>query len=457
MKSIINKNDILTLTIDSYTHDGMGIGRTADNFVIFIPDSAAGDIVECKIVKTAKTHAYGRIERIISRSEHRITPACSVHVRCGGCCFQHIDYSEELRLKEQRIKDAFSRIANIDISAFIEPIIKANEISEYRNKCQYPTGIEDNGKAFAGFYSARSHRLVQSESCSIIPKIFSNIATSVCKWSDENGIQIYNETNHSGILRHIYLRMGKTSGEIMVCLVITKGIPSTSLVDYLTERFENISSICLNFNNEKSNVILGDRVKTIYGNDTITDTLGNLIFNLSPLSFFQVNPAQTERLYATALDYASLSGNETLLDFYCGIGTISLFMAKHAKTVYGIEIIADAVENARENARINGIQNASFICGDAADVSRDLKNQGISADIVVLDPPRKGCDEKLINTVLETAPEKIVYISCDPGTLARDTALFIKSGYKLSKIRPVDMFPRTAHVECVVLLQRTNT
>ena len=448
----IKKNDIIELNIDSCTLDGNGIGRF-EGLAVFVPRSAPGDLLKVRILKVKKNCAYGKIEEIITASDMRISPDCSVYTRCGGCSFCHIDYDSEATLKEKHVHDCFERIAKIDLD--FEPIIKPETISRYRNKAQYP--LEDNGGEIkTGFYSRHSHRVIDCPDCILQPEEFNTILEIIKKHIIDNKISIYNETTGKGLLRHIYIRKGTASGEIMVCPVINgdklpgENVLSESLIKAVPE----IRSIIININKSDTNVILGKTCRTVYGKDYITDTLCGLKFRLSPLSFYQVNRDQAEKLYNKVREYCSLTGNETVMDLYCGTGTIGLSLAGNVKRLIGVEIVEQAVADAKINAEINGIGNSEFICSDASEAAEKLASAGIQPDIVILDPPRKGCSGDLIKTVSEMNPERIVYVSCDPATLARDCALFTQFGFIADKAVPVDMFARTGHVETVVRLIR---
>lgn len=451
---MIKKNDIIPLTITDMTGQGSGIGRV-DGMAVFVPMTAVGDVIDARILKVKKSYAFAKVERITTPSENRIESDCECFAKCGGCVYRHISYSEELQIKQKRVYDAVTRIGGIDGFA-MHDIIGCSEPNGYRNKTQLPVGRGTDGEVIMGFYGSHSHRIVPCENCSLQPDEFNEIARLTRKWIKDSNISTYDEQTHKGLLRHLYMRKGFDSHEIMVCLVINGNtVPNIdSLVSALTDRFGNISSIVLNINKEKTNVILGQTWKTVYGSDCITDTLCGLTFNISPLSFYQINHDQTQRLYAKAKEYAHLTGNEFLIDLYCGAGTIGLSMADKCSRVLGVEIIPEAVQNARENAAQNGITNAEFICDDASGAAEKLAKSGERPDVVVIDPPRKGCSGDVINAIVKMSPERVVYVSCEPETLARDLALFDELGYKTSDVTPVDMFPRTASVETVVQLSR---
>lgn len=450
----IKKNDIIQIEITGVTAECSGVGRF-DGMAVFIPAAAVGDILSVKILKVAKNYAFGKIESIITPSEDRISLDCPQFLKCGGCVFRHISYSSELKAKEQRVRDAIKRIGGFD-DIDIRPIVGADSCNNYRNKAQLPIGVGKDGKITMGFFANHSHRIVECFDCSLQSKEFGRAINVFKAWADKYSIAPYNEANHTGVLRHLYLRIAQATGEIMVCVVAnSKNLPhENELINMLKENVPNLASIILNVNTKKTNVITGDTCRTLWGKDYITDELCGLRFNISPLSFYQVNRVQAQRLYQIANKYASLTKEDTLLDLYCGTGTIGLTMANQVKELIGVEIIEQAVENAYENAKLNNIKNARFICSDASKAACDLKQQNISPNIIVIDPPRKGCDASLIDTIISMEPDRIVYISCDPATLARDLKIFNEKGYKPQALTPVDLFPRTAHVECVTFLRR---
>ena len=453
----LRKNDIINLNITAMSSEGVGIGRTEDGLAVFVPMSAVGDKLRVKILKVKKTLAYGKIEEIINPSSDRIESECRVSHLCGGCVYNHISYEAELAYKEKRVADAISRIGGIDTK--VNPIVGAQNSSRYRNKAQIPVGLNSEGKVAMGFFSRHSHRIVDSMDCMLQPEVFLTASKILREFIEENNISVYDEQTHSGLVRHLYLRYGETTDELMVCVVINGDkIPcEAELISRFTSELPNVKSIIINSNKEKTNVIVGKSFRTIYGEDYITDELCSLKFLISPQSFYQVNRTQAERLYSIARDYASLQGDETLIDLYCGTGTIGLSMAKACKELVGVEIVPKAIEDAKKNAINNGITNARFICADAKDAAAQLESEGVKPDVVILDPPRKGCDSELITTVASMKPRRIVYVSCDPATLARDLKLFAELGYKTQEVTPVDMFPRTSHVESVARLVLTDS
>lgn len=450
----LRKNDIIELEITATGSGGEGIGRH-NGLAVFVPAAACGDKLEVKIVKVEKRLAYGRIEKILSPAICRISPDCDVFPKCGGCAFRHISYEAECEAKNQRVADAFKRIGGIDLAP--EEFICADEIEGYRNKAQLPCRDGDDGIVF-GFFAERSHRVIESKRCFLQPEGFERIAEAVKLYVKKSGCTAYDEITHRGLLRHLYIRRSRANGETMVCLVANgSSLPKEDLlIELLLGCGENISGIILNENRERTNVILGAKCRTLWGRDCIYDSLLGVEFKISPLSFFQINPAQAEKLYARAALYAQLKDTDTLLDLYCGAGTIGLTMAGKVKNLIGVEVVPEAIEDAKENAKHNNIDNAEFICADAAKAALMLKERGIKPDVVCLDPPRKGCSRELLETVAQMSPERIVYVSCDCATLARDCAVLKELGYEAKRLSAVDMFPRTKHVEAVCQLLRSD-
>ena len=449
----IKKGDIIEVDITDLNNIGNGVGRV-DGKVVFVRGAVSGDRVRAKIIKVNKSFFVARLEEIIAFSKYREESFCDAPLSCGGCVYRHIKYSHELELKHNYVKNAFIKAGIED--AVVLPVLSAGRERAYRNKGQYPL-TKIKGKTVAGFYAAKTHNVVPAENCAIQNPAFAEILREVCEVADELCWSVYDEETGKGLLRHIYLRVGEKSGEIMLCLVINADELSGSdiLVKRIRERFENVVSIMLNINCEDTNVVLGEKYKVLYGKGGIEDELCGLRFFISPESFYQVNRDGAELLYNTAREMAELSGNEIIADLYCGTGTIGLSMAFSAKKVYGIEIVPGAVECAKENAKRNGIDNAEFVCGDASDRDVFLSLMGGQIpDMVIMDPPRKGSTQMLADTLSELGINKIVYISCSPDTLARDTAYFIEKGYKMSDVQPVDMFPRSGHVETLVCLTR---
>ena len=454
---MIRKNDIFEADITAMTAEGSGICR-AEGMAVFVPGTAVGDRCAVRIVKVLRKYAFGRLEKLLAPSPDRIAPDCPVAAQCGGCVYRHIRYEAELRIKTQRVRDALERIGGLQ-DFQMEPILAAPDRCRYRNKCQLPIGLSKDGALQLGFYAVNSHRIVNTESCLLQPEAFDRAAAAFRRWYAVSGESVYDEASHSGVLRHLYMRRGEMSGEMMVCVVANGAAlhEEALLVEMLREAVPEITGVLLNVNREKTNVVLGKTCRTLWGKDTITDTLCGLAFEIAPHAFYQVNRTQAERLYGKAAEYAGLTGAETLLDLYCGTGTIGLSMAKNAKKLIGAEIVPAAVENARRNAERNAIQNAEFLCADAAEAARILFERGEKPDVIVINPPRKGCDSALIATIAAMRPKRVVYVSCDPATLARDLKLFGESGYKTETVTPADMFPGTAHVETVVLLSKLNT
>lgn len=446
------KNQKIELEIDSFSSEGSGVGRY-ENMAVFVSGAAAGDRALVHIIKVKKTYAIGKAVKILRASKDRTVSDCEVFSSCGGCAFRHINYSAELEMKKEKVENAFLRIGGIDKK--VDEMIGADEVSRYRNKAEYPLGFDKELKV--GFYALHTHRIVKCNDCVLQPEVFSQIVKIIRKWIIAYGITVYDGETGKGLLRHIYIRQGAVSKEIMVCLVINGySLPKKEklLEELLT--VENIRSVVININREKTNVILGKECQTIWGDDYIYDTLCSVKVRLSPLSFYQINHAQAQKLYERAKEYAQLTGKETLVDMYCGAGTIGLSMADSCSKIIGVEIIKQAVEDAKTNAKLNNIENAEFICADAAEAALTLKKRNINPDVIVLDPPRKGCDEKLIETVCNMTPDRVVYVSCDPATLARDCKRFEQLGYGVEKLTAVDLFPRTIHCECVALLKNCN-
>lgn len=448
---MLKKNDEIYLTVKSCTVQGSGV-CDHDGMTVFVRGAVTGDRVLAHIIKVKKTYAVGIIKKLVQRSPMRAKNFCPIAEKCGGCCFAHIKYESELEIKAQQVADNFKRLGKLNITP--APIIPSPSAERYRNKAQYPVG-SDGRFATIGFYAPMTHRIIDCADCLLQPKEFSEITDIFRNWIREKKISVYNEADGSGIIRHIYIRKAVVTGQIMVCIVANSdSIPhAEALIEQLKE-INGLASVILNINRDKTNVVLGKECKTLFGSDYITDELCGLKFNLSPLSFYQVNHDGAEILYNKAKEYAALTGSETLVDLYCGTGTIGLTMAKDVKSLIGVEIIPQAIENAKENARLNGIDNAEFICADAAQAASTLLERGVKPDIVILDPPRKGCDEALIKTVAEMSPERVVYVSCDSATLARDCHRFAALGYRTLAATPIDMFPHTAHVETVVLLSK---
>lgn len=453
---MIRKNDEFILEIEDMGVNGEGIGHV-DGLALFVKDALIGDTVRVKVMKMQKNYGFARLLEVIAPSADRIAPLCPVARSCGGCQIQEMNYPAQLKFKAKKVKENLERIGKLDFNAENAPefydCIGMDVPWNYRNKAQFPIGRNKEGKIIAGFYAGRTHSIIECEDCAIGIKENKDILHMVIAHMEKWKIEPYREEDHKGLVRHVLIRKGFTTGEIMVCLILNgKKFPGLSdLVDNL-KKIDGMTSISINVNTEHTNRILGSEVIPVYQEVYITDYIGDVKFRISPLSFYQVNPVQTRKLYGTALDYAELTGEENVFDLYCGVGTISLFLAKKAKHVIGVEIVGQAIEDAKVNAQINHIENAQFYCGAAEEVIPDLYRQGVTADVVVVDPPRKGCDEKLLDTIVNMAPEKVVYVSCDSATLARDLKYLNEHGYVVRKVQPVDMFPMGVHVETVVKL-----
>lgn len=450
----LEKNKIYRAEILDYTSDGESITRIHDR-VVFVPGGAVGDQCDIKIIKVNKNIAFGRIEKIIVHSKHRTEPECPKASICGGCCFWHITYEEELRAKLKKVEDAVRRIGGFDLRAL--GICGAENIYHYRNKAQYPVGRHENG-VITGFYRNRSHDIVPIERCLIQTETADKITAVVRNWMEENKIAPYHEATGNGIVRHIYVRTGFKTGQVLLCLVV-----KTETINKLSELCEQVRAVCpelvgltLNINPKPGNAILGSKNITVWGQGYMEDVLCGNRFKISPMSFYQVNRAQAEKLYDCALDFAELDGTQTAVELYCGAGTITLALAKRAKSVIGVEIVPEAVDNAKENAALNDIKNIEFICADAGQAAQQLAIRGVSPDVIVVDPPRKGLDGVTIDAILKMQPDKLVYVSCDPATMARDVKIMAENGYKLEKYQIFDLFPRTKHVETVVLITRVK-
>ena len=463
----MQKNDIVTVEITDIGVNGEGIGRV-DGYILFIKDAVIGDTVEAKLMKAKKNYGYARLMKIIKPSKYRVSPKCEFARKCGGCQIQEMSYERQLEFKAQKVRGNLERIGGFDagiLDDVMEPIAGMEEPFGYRNKAQFPFGTDREGNPVTGFYAGRTHDIIANTQCGLGVQVNQEILEMILAFMKEKKIPAYDEKSGKGLIRHALIRYGFKTDEIMVCLVINGAkIPCE---DELAERLAKIpgmTSISVSPNTNRTNVILGDSYRVIWGQEYITDYIGEIKYQISPLSFYQVNPVQTEKLYGLALEYAGLKGTETVWDLYCGIGTISLFLAQRARQVYGVEIVPQAIEDARKNARINGIENAQFFVGKAEEVlpeyyERYEKEQGekAHADVIVVDPPRKGCDETLLDTIVKMEPEKVVYVSCDSATLARDLKVLCGAGYELEKVRPVDMFPMTVHVETVCLLGREKS
>lgn len=463
----LNKNDIVKLTITDIGTSGEGIGRV-DGYTLFVKDTIIGDEVEVKVIKAKKNYGYGKLINIINPSKDRVTPVCPVARQCGGCQIQEMDYNAQLRFKQELVKNNIERIGHIT-DYEMSPIIGMDTPFHYRNKAQYPVGLDKDGNIVMGFFAGRTHYIIDNTDCALGAAINNKILTIIKSYMKDNNITPYNEEKGSGTVRHILIRNGYHTNEIMVCVVINgKSLKNSEDLVNRLKVIDGMTSIMININTKKTNVILGDECKTLWGKSFIEDYICDIKYQISPLSFFQVNPKQTEKLYSKALEYANLTGNETVWDLYCGIGTISLFMASKARKVYGVEIVPQAIEDAKNNAKLNNIDNAQFFVGKAEEVvpafyeelskkaaaGDEEAKRGINPDVVVVDPPRKGCEESLLETVVKMSPKRMVYVSCDSATLARDLKYMSEHGYKVEKVQAVDQFGNTVHVETVVKLVR---
>ena len=449
----VQKNEYYDVKIESLTHDGLGVARV-DGFPVFVANALVGEEINMKVTLVKKTYAFGRAVDYFVTSGERVKPECGIYKQCGGCQVQHLSYEGQLKMKHDTVVNHLKRIGHIE-DANVLPTIGMQNPSRYRNKTQVPFGYAD-GKVVAGFYQKRSHEIINMQSCLIQTDISDQIVETMRQLCQELEIDPYNESLNLGVLRHVIVRVGFKTEEIMVTLVTrTHEIPNSELlIQRLVSKYPKIKSIAQNVNPKVTNVIFGDETRILYGEPYIYDEMNGIRFAISPRSFYQVNPIQTETLYSKAVEYAQLSGNEIVFDAYCGIGTITLFLAQHAKQVSGVEIIPEAIEDAKMNAQLNGFENTQFAVGKSEEIIPAWIENGIVPDVIVVDPPRKGCDRSLLDTMLEAAPDRIVYVSCDSSTLARDLRVLIDGGYKLEVVQPVDMFPQTAHIECVAKLVR---
>ena len=455
----LQKNQILTLRIERLSSDGSGVAHSPDGETVFVPGAAPGDEADVRIVKDCKRYAFGILDHLRTPSPDRIPVDCAVAGPCGGCSLRHLDYTAELRAKQENVTNAFRRIGGLDVPVL--DICPSPEVDRYRNKVQFPVGLDKDGNPCIGFYAGRTHRIVPCPDCKLQPGVLNDIGNALCRFFAENGIQPYNEETGRGLVRHIFLRRGAHSGQIMVCLVCTRpNLPhADALCTRLREQFADIATILLNVNSKNTNVILGTETHTLYGPGYIEDTLCGVPVQLGPLSFYQVNTLAAERLYGIAAQYAQLTPDDLLLDLYCGMGTIGLSMVDHCRELVGVEIVPEAIESAKANAARMGDAVAAkscFFCADAGQAATRLAAEGLHPDVVMLDPPRKGCDEATLSAVVRMAPRRVVYVSCNPATAARDAAWLEQNGYHAEKVQPVDLFPRTKHCEAVLLLSKLN-
>ncbi len=476
----MRKNDLFEIEIIDIGVNGEGIGKI-DGYTVFVKDAVIGDIIEAKLIKAKKNYGYGRLMKILTPSPDRVLPLCPMARKCGGCQIQEMSYKKQLEYKEKKVRGNLSRIGGIPeelLGRIMEPIVGMEESASsgapfyYRNKAQFPIGADKEGNPVAGFYAGRTHSIIPNTNCVLGVEVNERILNLILDFMKEYKIEPYNETAHEGIVRHVLLRYGFRTGEIMVCLVVnTDRLPYSEVLAERLAEIEGMTSVTLNINKNRTNVILGHEIKLIWGQEYITDYIGDVKYQISPLSFYQVNPVQTEKLYRLAVEYAgqkeqvSCKRRPVVWDLYCGIGTISLFLAKEGCRVYGVEVVPQAVEDARNNARINGIENAEFFAGKAEEVlpkyyveyEKSHGGERARADVIVVDPPRKGCEETLLKTMVEMRPERIVYVSCDSATLARDVKYLRERGYEIVKGRAVDQFPHTVHVETIVLIQKKTS
>ena len=448
------KNTLARLSIESLSSDGSGVGRM-DGKAVFVPATAPGDEVTVKIVKDMGRYAFGIVEELHVPGPGHIQPDCPMYRPCGGCCFRHLDYQTEAQAKEGFVADAFRRLGGFDALPVL-PLLTGPLTDRYRNKVQFPVGYDRAGNVTFGFYAGRSHRLVPCRDCLLQPEALNDIAAAVCAFLQEHHIPLYDEETHKGLVRHIFLRQGRHSGQVLLCLVVNghKLPHAQQFCEEMTARFPQIKTIVLNVNRQKTNVITGDECIPLFGSGFIEDTMCGVPVKLGPLSFYQVNTPAAERLYAVAREFAALRPDDTLLDLYCGMGTIGLSMAADCKALVGVEIVPEAVESAKTNASAMNVQNARFLCADAGQAAAQLAAEGLTPQVICLDPPRKGCDAATLDAVLDMAPRRVVMVSCNASTAARDCRYLADRGYQPLKVQPVDLFPRTKHVECVVLLAR---
>lgn len=463
----MQKNDIVTVTIEDIGVNGEGIGKI-NGYTLFIKDAVIGDVVEAKIMKAKKNYGYARLMNIVQPSLYRVEPQCQFAQKCGGCQIQEMSYEKQLEFKSNKVKENLERIGGFApelLEQVMEPIVGMDEPFYYRNKAQFPFGTDKEGQPVTGFYAGRTHDIIANTDCALGVPMNKEILELILGFMKKHGVLSYDEKTGKGLVRHVLIRYGFTTKEVMVCLVVNgKSIPYSEELVRELRKVEGMTSITMSVNTKQTNVIMGESYEILWGQGFITDYIGEIKYQISPLSFYQVNPVQTEKLYRLALEYADLRGDEAVWDLYCGIGTISLFLAQKAKQVYGVEIVPQAIEDAKNNAKINGIENAEFYVGKAEEVlpgyyrECESENKGERgwADVIVVDPPRKGCEEALLETMVEMRPEKIVYVSCDSATLARDLKYLSEGGYEVERVRAVDQFPMTVHVETVVLIQRKD-
>jgi len=457
----MQKNDELILKIEDMGVDGAGIGK-ADGMTFFVKDAVIGDVVRAKVMKLKKTYGYARLMELLEASPDRVEPKCPYYRQCGGCQIQALSYEKQLEFKERKVRNNLERIGGFS-EIPMEPIVGMEEPYHYRNKAQFPVGTDKDGHIVTGFYAGRTHTIIPNRDCALGLPVNREILDLVIDFMEKYHVSAYDEKTGKGLVRHVLIRCGFTSKEKMVCLIINgKSLPHSEKLVEALRKIDGMTSISINCNTERTNVILGRKTVVLWGQEYITDQIGEISYEISPVSFYQVNPVQTEKLYGLALEYADLHGEETVWDLYCGIGTISLFLAQKAKQVYGVEIIPQAIENAKRNAVKNGIENAEFFVGKSEEVLPEFYEKEAAAgrkahaDVIVVDPPRKGCDEKLLETIVKMAPDRVVYVSCDSATLARDLKILCENGYELKRARAVDQFCHTVHTESVCLMERKD-
>lgn len=465
---MFKKNDTVTVEITDMGVDGEGVGKV-DGFTLFVKDALIGDVAEVKVMKAKKNYGYARLMQLLTPSPDRVEPVCKVARQCGGCQIQALSYEKQLEFKNNKVRNNLIRLGGFEetfIDKVMDPIAGMKEPFHYRNKAQYPVGTDKEGNLIAGFYAGRTHQIIPNLDCALGDPVNKDVLEKVLYYMKQNKISAYDEETREGLVRHVLIRKGFKTKEIMVCLVINgTQLPFSEKLTELLAEIPGMTSITYSINQENTNVIMGKEIRLVWGQTFITDYIGNVKYQISPLSFYQVNPVQTEVLYGQALEYAGLTGNETVWDVYCGIGTISLFLAQKAKKVYGVEIVPQAIADAKQNAKINGIENAEFYVGKAEEVlpayyeeyAKTHAGENAHADVIVVDPPRKGCEESVLETMVHMQPERIVYVSCDSATLARDLKYLCANGYEMKKARAVDMFPNSVHVEVACCLQRVNS
>lgn len=457
----MQKNDELILKIEDMGVDGAGIGK-ADGMTFFVKDAVIGDVVRAKVMKLKKTYGYARLMELLGASPDRVEPKCPYYRQCGGCQIQALSYEKQLEFKERKVRNNLERIGGFS-EIPMEPIVGMEEPYHYRNKAQFPVGTDKDGHIVTGFYAGRTHTIIPNRDCALGLPVNREILDLVIDFMEKYHVSAYDEKTGKGLVRHVLIRCGFTSKEKMVCLIINgKSLPHSEKLVEALRKIDGMTSISINCNTGRTNVILGRKTVVLWGQEYITDQIGEISYEISPVSFYQVNPVQTEKLYGLALEYADLHGEENVWDLYCGIGTISLFLAQKAKQVYGVEIIPQAIENAKRNAVKNGIENAEFFVGKSEEVLPEFYEKEAAAgrkahaDVIVVDPPRKGCDEKLLETIVKMAPDRVVYVSCDSATLARDLKILCENGYELKRVRAVDQFCHTVHTESVCLMERKD-